>query len=110
MSSLRGNFREVNWPMVKFKQIKSAFQQHINLYKSLYKDKRTPKISKILLWAAIGYFFLPFDLIPDFIPVLGHVDDAIIIPSLLYLAVKLIPEKLYQEHYKKIFKKQTKPN
>ena len=94
--------------MIKFKEIKSSFKKHIHLYKSLYKDKRTPKISKILLWSAIGYFFLPFDLIPDFIPVLGHVDDAIIIPSLLYLAVKFIPEKLYQEHYKKIFRKTDK--
>ena len=91
--------------MIRFKQLKSSFKRYIKLYKALYDDKRTPKISKIFLWLAIGYFFLPFDIIPDFIPILGHLDDAVIIPTLLYIAIKFIPESLYREHYKRIFKK-----
>lgn len=89
---------------ISFVEIKNSFERRINLYKSIYQDKRTPLISKILLGAAIGYLFMPFDLIPDFIPVIGHLDDAIIVPSLIYLAIKFIPLSLYQEHKDRIFK------
>jgi len=59
----------------------------------------------VFLWLAIGYFFLPFDVIPDFIPVLGQLDDAIIVPSLIFIALKCVPKLVYKENYEKIFKK-----
>ena len=90
--------------MIKFKEIKDNFKKYFNLFTSLYKDKRTPKLPKIFLWLAIGYAALPFDIIPDFIPVLGYLDDAIIIPGLIFLALKFIPKPLYNEHYDRIFK------
>lgn len=89
--------------MDTFREVKASIKRHIGFYRSIAKDKRTPLISKILLELALGYFFLPFDLIPDFIPVLGQLDDLIIVPGLIYLAIKLIPEDLYQEHKKKAF-------
>jgi len=89
---------------IKFIKIKKNIKNYIHLAKRLKNDKRIPKISRILLGLAIAYFFIPIDIIPDFIPLIGHLDDAIIIPTLVYLAVKFIPEKLYQEHYTKIFK------
>ena len=90
---------------MRIKQIQKALKNHADLYVSLYKDKRTPKISKALLWCAMGYFFLPFDLIPDFIPVIGQFDDLIIVPGLIYLSLRFIPKSLYQEHYGTIFRK-----
>ena len=90
---------------MRIEEIQKTLKNHINLYISLYKDKRTPKISKILLWCALGYFFLPFDLIPDFIPVIGQFDDVIIVPGLIYLSLRFIPKSLYHEHYGRIFRK-----
>jgi len=66
--------------IIKLNEIKNNIKKYINLAKALKNDKRTPKISKIFLASAIGYFFIPIDIIPDFIPVLGHLDDVIIIP------------------------------
>ena len=48
---------------------------------------RTPKIAKMLIGAAIAYAVSPIDLIPDFIPVVGHVDDLVVVPLLVYTAV-----------------------
>lgn len=52
---------------------------------------------KVLLGLAIGYLLLPFDLIPDFIPVIGHLDDVVIVPGLIYLALKMIPNEIILE-------------
>jgi len=89
---------------MRIRQIQKALKNHADLYIALYKDPRTPKISRALLWCAIGYFFLPFDVIPDFIPVLGQLDDLIIVPGLIYLSLRFIPKSLYREHRKRIFK------
>jgi len=53
-------------------------------------------LAKGLLWLALAYLVLPFDLIPDFIPVIGQLDELVIIPLLLYLALKLTPVAVRQ--------------
>lgn len=61
------------------------------------KNKRTPLIAKITAALALVYAFSPIDLIPDFIPVLGYLDDFIIIPGLIILSIKLIPKDVFEE-------------
>jgi len=56
------------------------------------KDPRTPWYARILAIAVVGYAFSPIDLIPDFIPVLGYLDDLVLIPLGIILVRKLIPE------------------
>ena len=56
-----------------------------------------PLLPKIIVLIAAGYALSPIDLIPDFIPVLGYVDDIIILPALIALAVKVIPPEIMNE-------------
>ncbi|AKB29243.1 protein of unknown function DUF1232 [Methanosarcina siciliae T4/M] len=91
--------------MMKLKEIKNNAKKYLELCKFIYADSRTPKISKILLWIAIGYALSPIDLIPDFIPVIGYLDDMVILPVLLYIAIKSVPKDVYIENYVKILKK-----
>jgi uncharacterized membrane protein YkvA (DUF1232 family) len=81
----------------KLKDIGRKLKKEAEFYRRVMRHKRTPRISKIFLGAAIGYLFLPFDLIPDFIPVIGHIDDAIIIPLFVFIAIKFIPKDVLAE-------------
>ena len=57
------------------------------------KDPRTPWYAKAVAFLTIAYAFSPIDLIPDFIPILGYLDDLFIVPAGIALAVRLIPPK-----------------
>jgi uncharacterized membrane protein YkvA (DUF1232 family) len=59
-----------------------------------YKDPMTPWYAKVLSAAVVAYAFSPIDLIPDFVPMLGYLDDLILIPLGIALAVKLIPKEI----------------
>lgn len=59
-----------------------------------YRDPRTPWAVKALCIFVVGYALSPIDLIPDFIPVLGYLDDAILLPGLIWLAVRLLPPEV----------------
>lgn len=60
-------------------------------------DPRTPWYAKALVFFVVAHTFSPIDLIPDFIPVLGYLDDLIITPGGLWLAVRLIPPEVLAE-------------
>ena len=61
---------------------------------SCLKDPETPLLARVVIAIAVAYAVSPVDLIPDFIPVLGYVDDLVILPLLIGLAIKLIPPEV----------------
>ncbi len=62
-----------------------------------YRDQRTPWYAKAFAGVVIAYAFSPIDLIPDFIPVLGYLDDLILVPWGIALALKMIPAEVMVE-------------
>jgi len=61
------------------------------------RDRRTPLGAKLLAGAVAAYALSPIDLIPDFIPVLGYLDDLLLVPAGIWLAVRMIPAELLGE-------------
>ncbi len=80
------------------KDLARAFKRELAVYRRVLADERTPLSAKVFLGLAIGYLCMLFDLIPDFIPVLGHLDDVVIVPGLVYIALRFVPPELIAEH------------
>lgn len=60
------------------------------------KEKETPVVAKLMAGITVAYALSPIDLIPDFIPILGYLDDFILLPVLIALTVKLIPKAILE--------------
>lgn len=63
-------------------------------------SKDTPVLAKIVAGITVAYALSPIDLIPDFIPVLGYLDDIILLPALVALTIKLIPDDVFERYRK----------
>lgn len=83
--------------MNRLKSIGMTLKRELKAYQQMLRPRRTPKTAKLLLALAVGYLLLPFDLIPDFIPLIGQIDDMMIVPALVFLAVKMIPKEVIEE-------------
>ncbi|HAZ49192.1 MAG TPA: hypothetical protein DDW76_36640 [Cyanobacteria bacterium UBA11369] len=83
--------------------MQSLKQQARKLKKETYaiylacKDPRTPWYARLLAGCVVAYAFSPIDLIPDFIPIIGYLDDLIIVPLLIWLVLKMIPVAVLNE-------------
>ena len=78
-------------------QIVVAFRHKLAVYRLVLQDERTPRLSKWLLGIAVAYALSPVDLIPDWIPVLGLLDDLIVVPALIGLANLGIPAQVWMD-------------
>ena len=67
-------------------------------YQALARDPRTPLFASCLLFIALAYLLTPIDLIPDFIPLFGQIDDLIIVSGLIWLALRFVSEDVIREH------------
>ena len=87
-----------------------AFSIKRNIY-TLYQaagDPRVPLLPKFIIVCVIAYAVSPIDLIPDFIPVLGYLDDLILLPLGIWLAIKLVPSSIWEE-YRLMYREATPP-
>ena len=78
---------------LKAKELK---QETYALYLA-FRDPRVPWYARLFVAAVVAYAFSPIDLIPDFIPVLGYVDDLLLVPVGIALAPKMVPEAVMDE-------------
>ncbi len=74
-----------------------ALKQEIYALYLAYRDPRTPLAARIVTACVVAYAFSPIDLIPDFVPVLGYLDDLILVPLGIALALRLIPPEVMSD-------------
>lgn len=73
------------------------------------RDPRTPWLAKAVAAAVAAYALSPIDLIPDFIPVLGYLDDLVLVPLGIMLAIRLVPPRLMAEFRAEAARRESRP-
>ncbi len=81
----------------KNEKIASRIIDYVHVFYLLMKDKRTPWYVKGLAFISFCYAVSPIDLVPDFIPILGYIDDFLILPAMYGLIFKLVPKEILDE-------------
>ena len=83
------------------RRIRLAVQEvlrDIRIASRIIRDPRCPLLAKLLLGLAVAYAASPIDLVPDFIPLFGHLDDLVVVPLLISAALALAPSEVIREH------------
>lgn len=83
-------------------------KQDLPIIYLVWKDRDTPMLAKVLAAMTAVYALSPIDLIPDFIPVLGLLDDVILLPALIVLTCKLIPDEIWERNRRQCEENQEK--
>ncbi|WP_373513034.1 YkvA family protein [Persicitalea sp.] len=83
--------------LTKIKEWAGELKRKLIVIHLAYQDDRTPWYAKALIMLILAYALSPMDLIPDFIPVLGLLDDLILLPIAIYFAVRLIPNQVLSD-------------
>jgi len=81
----------------RWKEKAKKLKQEIYALYLAYKDPRVSWYAKIFIVIIVGYAVSPIDLIPDFIPIIGYLDDLILLPLGIVLAIKMIPREVMEE-------------
>ncbi|MDQ0970842.1 uncharacterized membrane protein YkvA (DUF1232 family) [Neobacillus niacini] len=83
-----------------FKKIKAwarNLKRQIFILYCAYKDERVPWYAKLFTACVVAYAFSPIDLIPDFIPILGYLDDVILVPLGIMIALRMVPKSVISD-------------
>ena len=75
----------------------AALRESVDALYLAGRDPRVPRTAKIIIALTVAYAMSPIDLIPDAIPLIGYLDDLILVPVGIWLALRLIPEPVWQE-------------
>lgn len=81
----------------RLRELGASIKRELAFYRRVLQHDRTPRLAHWLLGLAVAYTASPIDLIPDFIPILGHLDDLIIVPALVIIALRLVPDDVIAE-------------
>ncbi len=92
----------------KMKEKAKKLKREIVAIYFAYQNPKVKLLPKVIIIFTLGYALSPIDLIPDFIPVIGYIDDLIIIPALISLSIKLIPKEIMDEAREKALKEPLK--
>ena len=87
----------ISTPMVDLKQRASVIRRDLHALYLASRDPRVPWYAKAMAVVIAGYALSPIDLVPDFIPVLGYLDEVILVPLGVLLVVRLIPPAIMSE-------------
>jgi uncharacterized membrane protein YkvA (DUF1232 family) len=82
-------------------------KNEIAVWRHVLKDPGTPKLAKWIVGLAVAYLLSPVDLIPDFIPVVGYLDDVILVPLFLFIAFLLVPKEVLRRSREAAAARQT---
>jgi len=69
----------------------TTIKKNIHYFRCIIADARTPRVARFLLLSALAYLASPIDLIPDMIPVIGQFDDLLVVSTLVWIALLLVP-------------------
>jgi uncharacterized membrane protein YkvA (DUF1232 family) len=75
---------------------RSAKREAIALW-FIARDPKTPLAVRLMLWAALAYALSPIDLIPDFIPILGYLDEWLLLPVVIWIALRWVPQPVLEK-------------
>lgn len=82
---------------MKLKEKANKLKQNISAIYIATKNTHTPIIAKIFAGMTVAYALSPIDIVPDFIPVLGYLDDIILLPIFIWISIKLIPKEIMEQ-------------
>lgn len=85
----------------KWKEFVQRLKEDIYTLYLASKDPRMPFAAKVMILVTVAYAFSPIDLIPDFVPIIGYLDDMVLVPLGIWLSIKLVPEPLLQYYRRK---------
>jgi len=87
----------------------AALEAEVRALALAIRDPRVPRSARFVAVLVIAYALSPIDLIPDFIPVIGHLDDLLIVPLGVALVIRLIPAEVMAEHRAEAVRRRAEP-
>jgi uncharacterized membrane protein YkvA (DUF1232 family) len=88
--------------LARLRAIARNVGREVRVCRLVLGDTRTPRLARVLLWAAVVYALSPIDLVPDFVPVIGQLDDVVVVPALITLGLALVPKDIVREYRERV--------